>query len=49
MITDTKCVLFKYGVEETLICTFCAETKESILDLFWGMQNLQYQKRPEFT
>ena len=44
-----KCVLFKCGLEETLLCTLCAETKESILDLFWGMQNLQYQRRPEFT
>jgi hypothetical protein len=37
------------GLEEALICTFGAETKESILDLFLGMQNLQYQKRTEFT
>ena len=49
IITATKCVLFKCGLEETLLCTFCAETKESILGLFLGMQNLQYQKRPEFT
>ena len=49
IITATKWFLFKSGLEETLICTFCVETKESILDLFLGMQNLQYQKRPEFT
>jgi hypothetical protein len=49
IITATTCFLFKCGLEEALICTFGAETKESILDLFLGMQNLQYQKRTEFT
>ena len=37
IITATNCFLFKCGLKEILLCTLCAETKESILDLFLGM------------
>ena len=28
-------LLFKCGLKETKLCTFCTETKESLLHLFW--------------
>ena len=34
-ITATNSFLFKCGLKETELCTFCTETKESLLHLFW--------------
>jgi len=34
-ITATNSFLFKCGLKETELCTFCSETKESLLHLFW--------------
>jgi hypothetical protein len=34
-ITATNSFLFKCGLKETELCTFCTETKESSLHLFW--------------
>jgi hypothetical protein len=33
--TATNSFLFKCGLKETELCTFCTETKESLLNLFW--------------
>ena len=35
IITATTTFLFKRGLKETELCTFCTETKESLLHLFW--------------
>ena len=34
-ITATNSFLFKCGLKETEICTFCTETKDNLLHLFW--------------
>ena len=34
-ITATNSFLFKCGLKETELCTFCTKTKESLLHLFW--------------
>ena len=34
-ITATNYFPFKCGLKETELCTFCTETKESLLHLFW--------------
>jgi hypothetical protein len=34
-ITVTNSFLFKCGLKETKLCTFCTETTESLLHLFW--------------
>jgi hypothetical protein len=34
-ITATNCFIFKCGLKEIEICTFCTETKESLLHLLW--------------
>ena len=34
-ITATNSFLFNCGLKETELCTFCSETKESLLHLFW--------------
>ena len=34
-ITATNSFLFKCGLKETELCTFCKETKKSLLHLFW--------------
>ena len=34
-ITATDSFLFKCGLKETELCTFCTETKLSLLHLFW--------------
>ena len=34
-ITATHSFLFKCGLKETELCTFCTETKESLLHLIW--------------
>ena len=34
-ITATNSFLFKCGLKETELCTFCTGTKESLLHLFW--------------
>jgi hypothetical protein len=35
IINATNCFLFKCCLKETLLCTFCAVPKESLLHLFW--------------
>jgi hypothetical protein len=34
-ITAINSFLFKCGLKETELCTFCTETKKSLLHLFW--------------
>jgi hypothetical protein len=40
IITATNSFLFKCGLKETELCTFCTETKESLLHLFWECTHL---------
>ena len=35
-ILSTNSSLFQFGLKETHLCSFCNETKESILHLFWN-------------
>ena len=34
-ILITNSFLYKYGLKETELCTFCTETKESLVHIFW--------------
>ena len=34
IILITNSFLYKYGLKETKLCTFCTETKESLVDIF---------------
>ena len=34
-ILSTNSFLYKYGLKETELCTFCTETKESLVHIFW--------------
>ena len=34
-ILITNSSLYKCGLKETELCTFCTETKESLVDIFW--------------
>jgi hypothetical protein len=47
-ITATNSFLFKCSWKETELCTFCTETKESLLHLFWECTYI-YSKRNWFS
>ena len=47
-ITVANSFLFKCGLSETELCTFCTETKESLLHLFWECTYI-YSKRNWFS
>jgi len=35
-ILPVNSFLYKCGLQETELCTFCTETKENMLHLFWN-------------
>ena len=42
IILPVNSLLYKYGLKETELCTFCMETEKILLHLFWNYNLVQH-------